>query len=518
MKAETLNQIYGKNEIQQAQRYQFLSTKFQSKFNEKPEVYVRSPGRVNLIGEHIDYSGFPVLPMALDRDVVIALSEIKLSSSKSTFVVVSNLLEKYKDLTFLHSSVETDSSEAHGWHSYFFCAYKALIRQIKISTPKSFNAMIDGVVPTGAGVSSSAALCCASVLAISAINDISLSQEQLINISIEAEHMVGVKCGGMDQSISVMGQENSAVMIHFYPKLKGLPTPIPSKIVLQQLNNFDSPVFVVANTLKVSDKHETAATNYNLRVVETALAGAILFKKLNLVIEDGLIQKNNLLTLRQVMDIVAFGEVKNGNMKSYDFEVDGKECLNLMLSIVEQHLKSQPYTREEVALELGISVRDLVKKFIDDQYLTVKADKFELYKRAKHVYSETLRVLKFDQICTGKEVLPIPNEILYALGNLMNESQSSCRDLFNCSCDELDELVKLNLSFGAFGSRLTGAGWGGCTVSLVGESMVDEFVKNLKDSYFTKEKLQAAGMTLDELNDVVFYCKPGTGSRIVNYS
>ena len=89
----------------------------------------------------------------------------------------------------------------------------------------------------------------------------------------------------------------------------------------------------------------------------------------------------------------------------------------------------------------------------------------------------------------------------------MNESHRSCSELFDCSCPELDELVALARASGAYGSRLTGAGWGGCTVSLVCESEVKEFKKRLKEGY-----PKYRGLTEEELNEVVFATKPSSGA------
>lgn len=95
-------------------------------------------------------------------------------------------------------------------------------------------------------------------------------------------------------------------------------------------------------------------------------------------------------------------------------------------------------------------------------------EEFKLYQRAKHVYEEAFRVQEFRRICeTSKDV--------ELLGQLMIESHESCRDLYECSSPQLDELVALALENGAIGSRLTGAGWGGCTISLVYEDSADEF-------------------------------------------
>ncbi|KAK7891039.1 hypothetical protein WMY93_023002 [Mugilogobius chulae] len=100
---------------------------------------------------------------------------------------------------------------------------------------------------------------------------------------------------------------------------------------------------------------------------------------------------------------------------------------------------------------------------------------FKLYQRAKHVYSEAWRVLQFKRVCDTE-----PTDALTQLGDLMNQSHSSCRDLYECSCPELDQLVQLCLKSGALGSRLTGAGWGGCAVSMVPVQKVDDFLKAVR--------------------------------------
>jgi galactokinase len=92
----------------------------------------------------------------------------------------------------------------------------------------------------------------------------------------------------------------------------------------------------------------------------------------------------------------------------------------------------------------------------------------------------------------------------------MNASQESCRDLFQCSCPELDELTTLARSHGAYGSRLTGAGWGGCTVSLVAPDQVDHFMDSLKRLYYYKNFPNLESEP-DRMRDVMFASKPGIG-------
>ena len=95
----------------------------------------------------------------------------------------------------------------------------------------------------------------------------------------------------------------------------------------------------------------------------------------------------------------------------------------------------------------------------------------------------------------------------------MNSSQDSCRDLFNCSCPALDEMTSLALKYGAYGSRLTGAGWGGCTVSLVAADKIDEFIASMKREYY-KKKLPNIMMDDPVLDQYIFSSKPGSGCGI----
>ena len=87
--------------------------------------------------------------------------------------------------------------------------------------------------------------------------------------------------------------------------------------------------------------------------------------------------------------------------------------------------------------------------------LSVDATYFQLYKRAKHVFTEALRVLLFREVCLRASSSSSASE-LEELGKLMNESHESCSRAFDCSCSELDELVQLARDAGAYGSRLTG--------------------------------------------------------------
>ncbi|KAB0343151.1 hypothetical protein FD754_020077, partial [Muntiacus muntjak] len=129
---------------------------------------------------------------------------------------------------------------------------------------------------------------------------------------------------------------------------------------------------------------------------------------------------------------------------------------------------------------------------------------FKLYQRAKHVYSEAARVLQFKKICEET-----PDNMVQLLGELMNQSHMSCRDMYECSCPELDQLVDICRKFGAQGSRLTGAGWGGCTVSIVPVDKLSSFLANVHEAYY-----QRSNRSLAPEKQSLFATKPGGGALV----
>jgi len=125
------------------------------------------------------------------------------------------------------------------------------------------------------------------------------------------------------------------------------------------------------------------------------------------------------------------------------------------------------------------------------------------------VYSEALRVLQFRDICLNDSGDIQSAEPLIEIGAQMNDSQESCASQFECSCLELDNLVSLARAAGAFGSRLTGAGWGGCSISVVAESHVEPFITQLRKTYAPYRELSEVAF-----RQAVFATKPGTGACV----
>eukprot|EP00923_Selenidium_pygospionis_P023794 GHVN01041427.1.p3 GENE.GHVN01041427.1~~GHVN01041427.1.p3 ORF type:complete len:173 (+),score=27.49 GHVN01041427.1:2227-2745(+) len=136
-------------------------------------------------------------------------------------------------------------------------------------------------------------------------------------------------------------------------------------------------------------------------------------------------------------------------------------------------------------------------------------EEFFPYHRAKHVFEESLRVEEFVKV-SNDTAMP-DEQKAKQMGELMNESHFSLDKLYDCSCPALDNLTKLARSSGAYGSRLTGAGWGGCIVSMISLDAQNEFHQKIK-KYFSSAKSE------DELNEICFTVIPGPASRLFDFT
>ncbi len=143
----------------------------------------------------------------------------------------------------------------------------------------------------------------------------------------------------------------------------------------------------------------------------------------------------------------------------------------------------------------------------------IRAERFKLRQRAMHVFSEAIRVLRFNELLHSDppKTDAENTEFLKACGSLMNETQESCRELFENSCPELDELCELARSAGSYGSRLTGAGWGGCSVHLVPENKVESVRQKWIERYY---KQKFPDITEERLKEAIVVSKPGSGSCV----
>ena len=319
------------------------------------------------------------------------------------------------------------------------------------------------------GLSSSSALVCCAALMTTVVNGLNISKSKLADICAKCERYIGTQGGGMDQAISFLAEEGQAKYIQFDP-LRTTNVPLPL-----------GATFVVANTLKQANKAATA--HFNERVVECRLAAKVIIKAKG---KDW----SECRTLGQAQNIL--------------------ECqLEDMDQVVKDVLHEAAYSKSELCELFQISEEELLEMCMSKN--THHMQTFKLYQRALHVYQEALNVIQFHRAATSGGS---PEAVLRELGRLMNASHKSCNTLYECSSAELNQMVEVCLEKGAYGSRMTGAGWGGCTVSLIPQSSVELFVKDLKEcSYYTGDPDRKA-----QVDSAVFASPPGGGVAILTFS
>ena len=178
-----------------------ISEEFTQLFGHSPEVIAQAPGRVNLIGEHIDYSQGFVLPFAIDTVTTAAISK-----RSDSLVRVASVQQKGNIVTTDLSQISDKTGD--GWVRYVFGVIWAL--EIK----SGVDIYIDGKVPLGAGLSSSAALECSVAIALNNLFQLGKDSKALALLTQRAENdYVGVPCGIMDQSVSLMAREGYALLL-----------------------------------------------------------------------------------------------------------------------------------------------------------------------------------------------------------------------------------------------------------------------------------------------------------------
>ena len=218
--------------------------------SEQRQLVVESPGRINLIGEHIDYNGGHVLPGAIDKKITIRLRE----TGGNTCQVSSKNLER--SFSFDLDRVSPSRVE---WENYVL----GVVHHINALRPKGlkgFECEIDSRLPIGSGVSSSAALECGLAKGLNELFQLDLSDAQIISLSRDAEHnYVGTKCGIMDQFAVVMGKRDQLMLLDCQTlEYEYIPA------------EFDPYQIVLLNT---NVSHNLASGEYNTRrqECETAL-------------------------------------------------------------------------------------------------------------------------------------------------------------------------------------------------------------------------------------------------------
>ncbi len=381
---------------------------FQDRFGRPARWIVAAPGRVNLIGEHIDYNDGFVLPMAINRYVVIAGDLSDATGSELSANIYSSLVDERLAITLSGISLDTlPDTTLPVWARYIQGTILALAEEGL--EPYSFDAVVESNVPLGAGVSSSAALEVATATWIEALAGKSVDPVVKALRCQQAEHVaVGVPCGIMDQFSSTLCQADHLMLLDCRnQQFEMIPMTAADITVL------------VSNT---NVKHELTGGEYAERRSQCEAAAEIL----------------------------------------------------------------------------GVaSLRDATPELLEESKGRLDATQ---YRRARHVIGEIDR--------TAKTAHAIRQNDWPRVGEFMAASHASLRDDFEVSCKELDILVELahdRVAQGVIGSRMTGGGFGGCTVTLVRTDAVLEIAQSMATCYREKTGIQAN----------LFTTRPSQGAQVL---
>ncbi len=202
---------------------------------------VSAPGRVNLIGEHIDYHGLPVLPMALRRSI-----RIHFQARADCQIRVSSGAYGHREFAWTPGLTPVARGD---WENYLRAAAQAIAG--KWGVMNGIDATIASDLPPAAGLSSSSALIVAMTLALLRANHRAASFEELMEILPDGEQFVGTRGGGMDHAASLASREGCASLIEFVP-LAVHHIPIPADWA-----------FLVADSLQIAEKSGAVRERYN---------------------------------------------------------------------------------------------------------------------------------------------------------------------------------------------------------------------------------------------------------------
>lgn len=250
-----------------------ISNTYKNLFNDTP-IFFRSPGRINLIGEHTDYNDGFVLPAAIDKAIYLAVG-------KRTDGFIHLYSIDYNDYITIDIN---DIAPLKNWSTYILGVVSQLIQNGY--NVNGFNMVIGGDVPIGAGLSSSAAIECAAIYALNQLFDFNISKIDLVKMAQKAEHeFAGVKCGIMDQFASMFGKEDRVIKLD----CKSLEyTYFPLILDEYQIVLFDTQV-----------KHSLANSEYNIRRTQCEEGIAAIQKKYPQV---NSLRKANLTMLSEVLE------------------------------------------------------------------------------------------------------------------------------------------------------------------------------------------------------------------------
>jgi galactokinase len=217
---------------------------FRARFHSEPDHLLSIPGRINLIGEHIDYHDLPVLPIAIQRRIQLAFR-----SNPSRCARIES--ESYEARQLSLDAAALVKCPPGDWGNYVRAGVQIAASRWPIS--QGIDAAITSDLPAAAGLSSSSALLIGLTLALLSVNEVEINFDQLMDVFPEGEQLVGTRGGGMDHAAILGSRAGSALLIRFAP-LQTAHVPIPADWA-----------FLAAHSMTTAEKSGAARLEYNSR-------------------------------------------------------------------------------------------------------------------------------------------------------------------------------------------------------------------------------------------------------------
>lgn len=417
----------------------FVRGQFKQCFPEAGTPFAcRVPGRINLLGEHLDYNGLPVLPMAINREIQVAFA-----GRPDSTITLRNTAGRYPERSFENAPV-IESSETGSWENYCKAAVEGINRHFGSESFPGMDILVHSDLPPAAGLSSSSALVVGFALAYLSIRGYTLEQDisrrDLACLLANAEHYVGTAGGGMDQAILLNAEPGHATKINFIP-FQFEPLPIP-----------DDYVFLVCDSLVTSEKSGGARAKYNAGPAVCSLITNMLNVHFN-------------KHYGPEFSIDCLGDLWLGPLC-----FTRAEAKQLLAEVLDK----PAMTPSELIRFLRMDPAIIREYWLDS--IPHGAEGIPLQARARHVLTEYYRVEEArDALIAGD---------MGAFGRLMNESHQSCAEDYEISTPELDKLVGILLDSGCSGARLTGAGFGGAVIGLAPRTRAQAALEHVGRQYY----------------------------------
>ncbi len=466
----TLNNLYDDDFEIQKPRYTDLLKKFIEKYGDKKVLITRSPGRVNLMGRHIDHRGGGINVMATDKDQVFVSAR-----RDDDTVRIANLDPTYPDRSF--SISETLSLGSHeSWLSYLSSEkvvnalneskgdwsnyVKSAVIHAQFKTDYTLCGMdmvSTGNIPVAAGLSSSSAIVVAVMEALVALNCLNLTEREFIDLCGEGEWFVGSRGGAGDHAAMKCGKKDAIVHLGFKPFTVGGTQKFSDKYAV-----------LVANSMLMAKKSEGSKDTFNAKVACYEFALMLLKKNY---------PHYELKEFRDLAKIRPYSAVYKMIASMPDTITRGgikallPEYMQRLNEIFANHKDPQVYELRNVAL-YGISECERAEKFMD------------VLKTEDYIALGNMMKISHDGDRLGVE--SVSDAHLEQLIANDTPFETECGS-YKCSTPEIDYLCDLlNGTNGVLGSEIVGAGLGGCVIALIEKSKADSIIEAVNRDYYDK--------------------------------